>query len=86
MYLSLTAYAAFSGDYLELSFALPFIDFLPPIMELKFRIQVHDALIFYLGGRTSSFIILAGRVSGHEYAIAGNVYQPACTFGACSTC
>ena len=35
------AYAAFSGDYLELSFALPFTDFLPPTMELKFRIQVN---------------------------------------------
>lgn len=35
-----SAYAAFSGDFLELAFALPFNDFLPTTMELKFQIQV----------------------------------------------
>lgn len=36
----LIAYAAFSGDFLELGFDLPFIDFLPPTVDLNFRIKV----------------------------------------------
>lgn len=35
-----TAYTAFSGDYLELGFDLPFTDFLPTTMNLHFRIHV----------------------------------------------
>lgn len=63
------AYAAFSGDFLELAFALPFTDFLSPSMELKFRIQVHIfivALLFLICFEFHQYIVFihfTGRVS-----------------------